>query len=522
MGPQNPQHGKRNRDVPDTSLSLRPRYVPTMTKTSTPLSPPRRALVWLRADLRLADNPALALGAEAEELIIVFIDETQPNLRPRGGASAWWLHHSLASLATSLAARGQVLHLLRGDSSELVPRLARDWQVDAVAWNRRYGLAERDADAAIKGKLKADGRVAESFNGNLLYEPMEIRSKAGGPMRVFTPFWRACRLYREPPAPMPSPERLPPCPALPAVPELTSLAALNLLPTKPDWAGGLRAEWQPGEPGAAARIDAFLRGALDGYGENRNRPDRISTSRLSPHLAFGEISPRQVWHATESARLSGEAAGQSDDIEKFYSELGWREFAYHLLFHVPDLATRNYQPKFDAFPWQEDPAGLTAWQKGQTGYPIVDAGMRELWQTGFMHNRVRMIVASFLIKHLLVDWRLGEAWFWDTLCDADPANNAASWQWVAGSGADAAPYFRIFNPVTQGEKFDPAGEYVRRFIPELARLPDKFIHKPWEAPHPIRRAAGITLGDTYPAPIVQHEQARQRALAAFQSLARDT
>lgn len=488
--------------------------------TESPL--PDRALLWLRADLRLADNPALLAAAQARALIVVFVDETNPGLRRRGGASAWWLHHSLEALGKALAEKGQSLHILRGDSARLIPQLAREWQVDLVCWNRRYGQAERDVDAGIKSALREEGRQVASFNGALMYEPMEIRSKAGGPMRVFTPFWRACQAAREPARPVPAPAALPPCPLLALPAEATSLAGLGLLPTRPDWAGGLRAEWQPGEAGAAQRLEAFLEGALKDYAENRNRPDRLSTSRLSPHLAFGEISPRQIWHASEAARLAGLAAGGPRDLEVFYSELGWREFSYHLLFHYPDLARKNYQPKFDSFPWQDDMPALQAWQRGLTGYPIVDAGMRELWQTGFMHNRVRMIVASFLIKHLMIDWRAGEAWFWDTLCDADPASNAASWQWVAGSGADAAPYFRIFNPVTQGEKFDPEGAYVRRFVPEIARLPDKFLQKPWEAPHPIRRAAGISSGETYPSPLVQHEHARQRALAAFQSLARDS
>lgn len=495
------------------------RYLGAMTRLASAFVAPSpdRALVWFRSDLRLTDNPAVTAALAAREALFVFVEEMQDGLRPRGGASRWWLHHSLASLGRSLAERGQTLLILKGDSRQIIPALARQAGAGRVFWNRRYGQPERDLDAGIKAALKADGVIAESFNGALLYEPMEIRSKAGGPMRVFTPFWRACRALRDPARPVAAPERLPP--PVPVMPEgAVPLAALELLPTRPDWAGGLRASWQPGEAGASARLAEFLSGPLRDYGENRNRPDSVSTSRLSPHLAFGEISPRQIWHATEAARMAGQAAGNEEDIGKFFSELGWREFSHHLLFHFPTLPTANYQPKFDAFPWQDDPAGLAAWQRGLTGYPIVDAGMRELWQTGFMHNRVRMIVASFLIKHLMIDWRLGESWFWDTLCDADPANNAASWQWVAGSGADAAPYFRIFNPVTQGEKFDPDGVYVRKFVPELARLPDKFIHKPWEAPHPIRQAAGIMLGQTYPKPVVQHEHARQRALAAFQSL----
>jgi deoxyribodipyrimidine photo-lyase len=489
-----------------------------MTNPAPVSPPPRRALVWFRADLRLEDHPALMAAAGADEALTVFIDETNAGFRPSGGARRWWLHHALAALAEALAARGGALVLLRGDSAVLIPEIAARYGCDLVTWNRRYGHAERACDAAIKSRLKADGIETASFNGHLLYEPMEVRSQAGGPLRVFTPFWKACRALREPPAPLPAPARMP---APIAVAEGLRLADLSLLPTQPDWAGGLRATWQPGAEGAEARLSAFIEGPLAGYAEHRDRPDFPSTSMLAPHLAHGDISPRQVWHATEAAFLAGATKANRRDIDKFFAELGWREFAYHLLFHYPDLARANYQPRFDAFPWERNDAALLAWQRGQTGYPVVDAGMRELWQTGFMHNRVRMIVASFLIKHLMIDWRAGEAWFWDTLCDADPANNAASWQWVAGSGADAAPYFRIFNPFTQGEKFDPEGGYVRRFVPELAGLDNSLIHRPWEATPQALSRAGITLGETYPKPLVDHGFARERALAAFKSLSEE-
>jgi deoxyribodipyrimidine photo-lyase len=481
---------------------------------------PRLAIHWFRADLRLADNPALLSAAEGERMVALFIEETNTKHRPRGGASRWWLHHSLERLARNLKEKGGELILLRGDSRVLIPQIAASLGADRITWNRRYSEAERETDAAIKSALTAAGIEATSFNGAMLYEPMEIRTQAGGPMRVFTPFWKACRALREPAAPLPAPQRLPPPPAG-NIPSRLALADLRLLPTTPDWAGGIRESWAPGEASAASRLAAFIDGPLDGYGENRDRPDRPSTSRLSPHLAFGEISPRQIWHALEAARLSGETRASGRDAEKFFSELGWREFSTHLLFHFPYLPRDNHQPRFDAFPWRDEPAARRAWQRGLTGYPMVDAGMRELWQTGFMHNRVRMIAASFLIKHLMQDWRAGEAWFWDTLVDADAANNAASWQWVAGSGADAAPYFRIFNPFSQGEKFDPEGLYIRRFVPELAALPDKFIHRPWEAPPGVLKAAGVTLGETYPAPIVDHDRARERALAAFKPLSGD-
>jgi deoxyribodipyrimidine photo-lyase len=481
-------------------------------------SPRAPTLHWFRNDLRLDDNPALMRATEAGAMLAVFIDETDASLRPRGGAQGWFLHHALASLDADLRAKGSELVILRGCSREIIPQLAEAIGAALVTWNRRYGGEERELDAGIKAKLKERQIAAESFNGHLLYEPMEIRSQAGGPMRVFTPFWKAARAKRAVEAPMPPPARLPAPPDLSKLKARVSLADLCLLPTKPDWAGGLRETWQPGEAGAKKRLMAFLEGGLRGYAEDRNRPDLPSTSMLSAHLAVGDISVRRVWQVTEQALEAGETRASAKDVEKFFSELGWREFAYHLLFHYPTLRKVNYQSKFDAFPWESNAQALAAWQKGATGYPIVDAGMRQLWQTGFMHNRVRMIVASFLIKHLMIDWREGEAWFWDTLCDADPANNAASWQWVAGSGADAAPYFRIFNPITQGEKFDPDGIFVRTYIPEIARLPDEFIHRPWEAPGHILTRAGIRLGDTYPRPVVSHEHARERALEAFQSL----
>jgi deoxyribodipyrimidine photo-lyase len=478
-------------------------------------SPKKRALHWFRSDLRLADNPALLDAAKAEAAAFVFIDETNPDFRARGGAKAWWLHGALQSLKTDIEARGGTLAILRGDSHLLIPHLARVMACDLVTWNRRYGLAERENDARIKAELTGMGIAARSFNAALLYEPWEISTQGGTPMRVFTPFWRACRGLRAPALPLAAPERMPS--ALP-VPEAQSLASLTLLPTTPDWAGGMRAAWQPGETGAAAQLDAFLEGPFAGYGTHRDRPDFPSSSRLSPFLASGEISPRQVWQAAEEARLTGRSRASAGDEAKFFAELGWREFSYHLLYHFPDFAARNHQPRFDAFPWREDAADLRAWQRGMTGYPLIDAGMRQLWQTGFIHNRVRMVVASFLTKHLMLDWRAGERWFFDTLVDADAASNAASWQWVAGSGADAAPYFRIFNPMIQGEKFDPNGDYVRCHVPELARLPAKYIHKPWEAPKAVLAGAGVALGKDYPAPIVRHELARDRALAAFAEL----
>lgn len=467
------------------------------------------ALVWFRDDLRLADQPALtAAVASGRPVICLYaFDNGGASGRSLGSASRWWLHHSLAALQGALKAIGGRLDIVRADHSE-TPALAAALDAAEVYWTRRYGGAEIACDTQVKAALQADGRAVHSFNGLLLREPWEVTTKAGGPMKVYTPFWRAHRALGPIAPPLPAPRALTAAPWPKAAPARSALADLELLPTRPDWAGGLRESWTPGEAGARDRLAAFLEAGLRGYADERNRPDKPSTSRLSPHLRFGELSPRTILHAVAHR----EAANPSvqDDAAKFLAEIGWREFAYHLLFHNPDLASRNYQPRFDAFPWRTDAAALRAWTRGRTGYPIVDAGMRELWRTGFMHNRVRMIVGSFLVKHLLLDWRAGESWFWDTLCDADPANNAASWQWVAGSGADAAPYFRVFNPVLQGEKFDPAGDYVRRYVPELAHAPAKFIHKPWEAP-------GLLSRD-YPAPIVPHAEARERALRAFKTI----
>jgi deoxyribodipyrimidine photo-lyase len=481
---------------------------------------PLPALVWFRNDLRIADHPALHAAVETGKPVIpVYIfDEDSPGIRPMGGASKWWLHHALSELSNALAALGAPLLIARGPAAGIINDIIRLSDADAVFWNRRYDAPSIAVDAAIKSDFERRGIAAKSFNGSLLVEPWEVTTKTGQPMKVFTPFWRAAQARGEIAPPLPAPKTLPGHDLSAFAGLAISLDALRLLPTTPDWAGGMRAFWTPGEAGAQARLKSFLSVGWTGYAELRNRPDRDNTSRLSPHLRFGELSPRQVWHAGLHAREAGIALANAKDLQSFQSELGWREFSYHLLFHNPDLAQANFQPRFDAFPWRNDPDALRRWQRGLTGYPIVDAGMRQLWETGWMHNRVRMIVASFLIKDLMIDWREGEAWFWDTLVDADPASNSASWQWVAGSGADAAPYFRVFNPILQGAKFDPDGDYVRRYIPELRALPADVIHAPWEA-GPLRlAAAGVRLGETYPLPMIDHSVARDRALAAFQSL----
>jgi deoxyribodipyrimidine photo-lyase len=477
---------------------------------ATPTGAP--VIWWIRQDVRLTDNAALSAAiASGRPVIPLFVlDDDAAGAWAPGGASRWWLHHSLAALADGLAARGSRLVLRRGDSRAILPALAAETGAAAVHAGRLYEPWARARDKAVAAALAERGVAIEGARTALLFEPWEVRTKTGGPYGVYTPFSRACFAAPAPAQPVPAPARIP-APA--AFPASDTLETWGLLPTRPDWAGGLRETWQPGEAGAAARLAAFLDRALLRYDDLRNRPDMAGTSGLSPHLHWGEISPAAVWHAAEAA-----GAPRGPGTETFLKELLWREFSHHLLWHRPEMPEEALKPAFTAFPWRNDPAGLRAWQRGMTGYPVVDAGMRQLWQTGWMHNRVRMITASFLVKHLLLPWQEGEAWFWDTLVDADLAANSASWQWVAGSGADAAPYFRIFNPVLQGEKFDPDGAYVRRYVPELARLPAAVIHRPWEASPLILREAGVSLGRNYPAPIVEHGAARARALAALATI----
>lgn len=456
-------------------------------------------LVWFRDDLRISDNPALAAAAESGDDVVAcyVLDEETEGIRPLGGASLWWLHHSLAALAQSLTELGIPLVLRRGAAGEVLPQLVDESSARAVAWNRRYGLAERTTDAALKASFGEKDVEATSYQANLLYEPWEVTAGSGGAYKVFTAFWRACLAYRTPRKPLPAPLSL-------HGPEIPSdeLDAWGLLPTKPDWAQGLRDTWTPGEAGANTRLDDFLDGAAQGYKDKRDLPAVHGTSMLSPHLRFGEISPFEVWHAAQDHRDSSTAEG----IRAFGSELGWREFSWQLLFFNPELATVNYRPEFDAFAWESATRSeLKAWQRGRTGYPLIDAGMRQLWEIGWMHNRVRMATASFLIKNLMIDWRVGEKWFWDCLVDADAASNAASWQWVAGSGADASPYFRIFNPVLQSKKFDPDGTYLVRFVPELADAVN--VHEPWKGAAP-----------GYPEPVVDLKESRARALSAYKAL----
>lgn len=475
-------------------------------------------LVWFRRDLRLADNPALAAAVEdgAPVVALYVLDEVTPGQWPLGAAARWWLHHSLRALGQRLAGHRVQLVLHRGEAGAVVQDVARRIDAAAVYWNRCYEPAEVARDKALKQALRIQGLKAESYDGAVLAEPWLLTTAAGGPYKVFTPFWRALRRQVVVPPPQPAPKQIRPY-TPPAGGD--RLSDWRLPPTAPDWAGGLADMWQPGETGAMARLDSFLGDGIAAYSELRNRPDLDGTSGISAHLHWGELSDRQIWHAAQTRAL--QVHGAAEIAEPFQRQLGWRAFNTSLLFHFPDLPDQPLRAQFAGFPWAEDGAALAAWQQGRTGYPLVDAGMRQLWATGWMHNRVRMVAASFLIKHLLLHWRHGEAWFWDTLVDADLANNAANWQWVAGCGADAAPYFRIFNPVAQGERFDPDGSYVRRWLPDLSRLPNPVIHKPWTATDPVLSQAGVRLGETYPAPIVDHGQARARALDAYAAMRAD-
>jgi len=454
----------------------------------------RTVLLWLRNDLRIADNPALkAAIAAGDKVEALYVHETDSALRPRGAASRWWLHHSLNALAQDLQRLGIGLHVAEGESAKLVPERSKD--AAAVMWNRRYGPAEREHDAAIKAELKHNGIEAQSHTGNVLLEPFEIATKTGNPYSVFTPFWQTLK-QRDIPAPLPRP------PGHDADPAPRVDADYR----EPDWGIKLGAHWSIGEAAAQQRLAAFLDDLVAEYPAGRDLPAKQATSRLSPYLAHGEISARQVWHA--GVANSHAEPGKAEPIWKFLSELAWRDFNNHQLYYRPDIAKVPMVEKYGRLEWQPDTEGLRRWTRGMTGIPIIDAGMRELWETGYMENRVRMLTASLLAKNLLIDWRTGEQWFWDTLLDADAASNPGNWQWVAGSGLDASPYFRIFNPVTQGEKFDAAGEYVRRWVPELRRLPDDRVHKPWES-------GGIA---GYPDPIVDLKSTRERALEAFKAL----
>ena len=468
---------------------------------------PETALVWLRNDLRVADNPALTAALQTGlPVTALFAHETDATLRPRGAASRWWLHHSLNAVANDLARLGVPLEIVEGEAEASVLVAVKEHKASAVFWNRRYAPAQCAIYTAIKSRLKADGVHAESFAANVLVEPWDIATGAGKPYSVYTPFWNALK-DRPIPTPLPAPKAGKP---------VTAGERVDTGYETPHWSAKLEPHWQIGEAAARDKLAAFLADDILDYPEGRDFPAREATSKLSPHLAFGEISPRQVWHA--ASMHAHRSPRSAEAVQKFLKELVWRDFNYHQLYHREDIARVPMQPRFVGLQWRQADAALRDWQSGQTGIPIVDAGMREMWATGFMQNRVRMLTASLLAKNLLVDWRKGEAWFWDCLVDADPANNPGNWQWVAGSGLDASPFFRIFNPVTQGEKFDADGAYVRHWVPELAGLPDEFIQNPAAAPADALKKAGVELGKTYPKPIVDLKLSRERALEAFKAL----
>ena len=475
------------------------------------MTAPAPILIWFRRDLRLADHGPIADAvASGAPMIPVYIHapEADGDWAP-GAASRWWLHHSLQRLDADLRGRGSRLILRQGPSADTLVELARETGAASVYWHRRVEPAAIQLDAAVTRSLRNAGVDPRSYGGALLQDPALLRNKSGGPYKVFTPFYNHLLTLPPPPAPAPAPARIH---SPSRMPPSMKLGNLGLLPTF-DWAGGLREAWTPGEAGAHQALQKFLRGPAAQYPTDRDRPDRQGTSALSPHLHFGEISPTTVWHTAHNTSASMPQAATS-----WLRQLAWREFSSHLLFHFPESASAPLRPQFQSFPWREDPGRLQAWRDGSTGYPIVDAGMRELWVTGWMHNRVRMIAASFLVKDLLVSWLEGARWFWDTLVDADLANNTMGWQWTAGCGADAAPFFRIFNPVSQGRKFDPDGAYVRTWLPALRDVPTPYIHEPWKAPPAALQQAGLQLGNHYPERIVHHHIARMRAMDALHSL----
>ncbi|MEM7618244.1 MAG: deoxyribodipyrimidine photo-lyase [Pseudomonadota bacterium] len=473
----------------------------------------KTAIVWFRRDLRLSDNPALHAAHENGYSIIplyILDDENPGDGEKYGGAHRVWLYHSLKSLNNDL---NNQLVLENGDPTDIIPKLIKKTNATAIFWNRCYEHWTIERDKEIKTHLKDNNVDVQTFNGSLLWEPWTIKNLSGDFYKVFTPFYRkGCLQAEAPREPLSRPSKL----SLADTDNLgISLEDLNLLPTNEgDWHTGLIKHWDLSEAGAQKRLNDFLDDGLSNYKDGRNHPSWNNVSRLSPYLNFGEISPNQAWYA---AQERGTAEGWEKDRDHFLSELGWREFSYNLMYNYPKLKWENIQEKFNNFPWtDEESEELEQWRRGKTGYPIVDAGMRELYETGYMHNRVRMIVGSFLVKNMLTHWHKGEEWFWDCLVDGDPASNTASWQWIAGCGADAAPYFRIFNPILQSKKFDEAGDYIRKYVPELKDIPNEHIHAPWEAPQGILEMANIKLGDTYPHPMMEHSDARDKAMEAYQ------
>ncbi len=477
------------------------------------------ALVWFRQDLRIHDNPALAVALERHETVLPLyvLDVASEGSWQPGGASKWWLHHALADLDQLLNTAGSICLFAKGDSLEILRQLIRETGATAIYWNRRYEPHAIARDSKIKSALKEDGVTVESFNAALLNEPWTINNKSGKPFQVFTPYWKHCQTLDVPSVININDKKLESSAATAPLQKklakhCVSLEELELLP-KIKWDSGFHDTWEPNRKAGLKRLNAFLTDAVSDYSTKRNRPDIEGTSRLSPYLHWGQIGPREVFAIADRHGLTQQAGAK-----KFLAEIGWREFSYHLMYHFPDTPEEPLREQFNSFPWQTNIKLLRAWQKGQTGYPIVDAGMRQLWHTGWMHNRVRMIAGSLLVKHLLLPWQEGARWFWDTLVDADLASNTQGWQWTAGCGADAAPYFRIFNPMTQGAKFDPNGDYVRQWVPELKNVSTKYIHQPWEASSQELQEAGVVLGENYPEPIIDHKAGRDRALRAFEEI----
>ena len=467
------------------------------------------SILWFRVDLRLSDNPAFQKAIELGKPIIpiYILDDVDANNRKLGVASKWWLHNSLQSIHSELEKIGSKILFFRGNAEDVIKKIIEETNADTVLWNRRYEPWAVKRDKSIKENLISQSKNVFSFNGSLLYEPWEIKSKIGNPLKVFTPFKRALLNKGDVFEVSKSPNTIK-SPSL--WPSSLNVDDLDLVKNK-SWTNKFANSWKPGSKTAKAKLISFKENKIRNYNKDRDIPSVLGTSKLSPHLRFGEISPKEIFIAMNDLE-------ENDGVLTYKSEIIWREFAHNLLWYFPDIHEKPIKKEFSKFTWDNSQSNFDLWTKGMTGYPIVDAGMRELWSTGWMHNRIRMVTASFLTKHLLLPWQMGEKWFWNTLLDADPASNTSGWQWVSGSGADAAPYFRIFNPIIQGQKFDPKGEYVKKFIPELNNLPSKFIHEPWKADSALLKKSDIKLGETYPLPIVDHKFARERALKKYEEI----